>query len=180
MAITTFIRASFIPCFAAALLACTSSVEDDDAASSGAGGSGASGSGAGASAGATSSSASAGGATSTASSSATGTGGGGGAGGGAGGSTGACDLETQDCPDPEQSCYPTADSALCQPTGDGEAWTQCESNLDCGAGLFCNPHNFMHCVPWCNVAASDCEVGSTCYETDDIDLPEGYGYCLPS
>jgi hypothetical protein len=176
MTMTTFLRASFLPCFAAALLACSSSVEDDDASGSGAGGSGASASGAGASAGATSSSASAGGATATASSSATGTGGGGGAGGGAG----ACDLDTQDCPDPEQSCYPTADSALCQPTGDGEAWTQCESNLDCGAGLFCNPHNFMHCVPWCNVAASDCEMGTTCYETDDIDLPDGYGYCLPS
>jgi hypothetical protein len=57
---------------------------------------------------------------------------------------------------------------------------QCTKNSDCGEDLFCNPDNFMSCVPWCELAADDCPMNTICYDNPTIDLPRGYGYCLPN
>jgi hypothetical protein len=91
---------------------------------------------------------------------------------------GACDLALQDCLSPGESCYPTADGALCAPTGNVEAWTQCEQSTDCVEGLFCNPENFMHCVPYCVVGSDECGEGESCFPGgQQVELPDGYGYC---
>jgi hypothetical protein len=90
----------------------------------------------------------------------------------------ACDLALQDCFSPGESCYPTADGALCAPTGTVEVWTQCEQSTDCIEGLFCNPENFMHCVPYCVVGSDECGEGESCFPGgQDVELPDGYGYC---
>jgi len=155
------------------VFACSDSESADDA-SDGAGGTGATSSSASSSTGSES-----GGATASSSSGSTG-GAGVGGGGAGGGSAGDCDLDAQDCAARGQSCYPTADAAICEPTGNGELLDQCTKNSDCGEGLFCNPDNFMSCVPWCHLAADECTMNTICYDNPNIDLPPGYGYCLPN
>jgi hypothetical protein len=88
----------------------------------------------------------------------------------------ACNLAVQSCPDGE-SCYPTPAGGVCAPTGAGAAWTQCEKSEDCAEGLFCNPWNFMHCVPLCALNGDDCASNEVCFQDEGAELPEGWGFC---
>jgi hypothetical protein len=53
---------------------------------------------------------------------------------------------------------------------------------DCTEGFFCNPENFNHCVPMCEIG-TDCDTGEPCNDPgpnqEFVGLPDGVGYCYP-
>jgi hypothetical protein len=93
-----------------------------------------------------------------------------------------CNILTQDCSSPSESCYVGASGLECLATGTtalGEACDFPEQN-GCGEGLICLPSgpDTGTCYEVCDPAAPNCSVG-TCFELVKLQLP-GIGACDPN